>query len=94
MGWEDPLEDSTPVFLPGESCGQRSLVGHGLWGRKELDTTKATGQPGPQVFTTPPGSCPGAVHTHPVLGFPGRCGMLPWGQPVLYVWAVCVDGGG
>ena len=28
----------TPVFLPGESHGQRSLVGYGPWGRKELDT--------------------------------------------------------
>ena len=24
----------TPVFLPGESHGQRSLVGYSLWGRK------------------------------------------------------------
>ena len=27
----------TPVFLPGESCGQRSLVGYSPWGCKELD---------------------------------------------------------
>ena len=27
----------TPVFLPGESHGQRSLVGYSLWGHKELD---------------------------------------------------------
>ena len=25
----------TPVFLPGESHGQRSLVGYSPWGRKE-----------------------------------------------------------
>ena len=30
----------TPVFLPGESHGQRGLVGCGLWGCKESDTTK------------------------------------------------------
>ena len=30
----------TPVFLPGESHGQRDLVGCGLWGCKELDRTK------------------------------------------------------
>ena len=30
----------TPVFLPGESHGQRGLVGYGLWGCKEFDTTK------------------------------------------------------
>ena len=31
---------STPVFLPGESHGQRSLVGYSLWDRKKLDTTE------------------------------------------------------
>ena len=30
---------STPVFLPGESRGQRSLAGYGPWGCKESDTT-------------------------------------------------------
>ena len=30
----------TPVFLPGESHGQRNLVGYGPWGLKELDTTE------------------------------------------------------
>ena len=31
-GWEDPLKEGmqpTPVFLPGESHGQRSLAGYG-----------------------------------------------------------------
>ena len=40
---EDPLEREwlpTPVFLPGESHGQRSLVGYGPWGHKEADTTE------------------------------------------------------
>ena len=32
----------TPVFLPGETCGQRSLVGCCPWARTELDTTEAT----------------------------------------------------
>ena len=32
----------TPVFLPGESQGRRSLVGCCLWGRTESDTTDAT----------------------------------------------------
>ena len=31
----------TPVFLPGESQGQGSLVGCRLWGRTESDTTEA-----------------------------------------------------
>ena len=30
----------TPVFLLGESHGQRSLAGYRPWGHKELDTTK------------------------------------------------------
>ena len=32
----------TPVSLPGESNGQRSLAGYSPWGRKELDMTEAT----------------------------------------------------
>ena len=32
----------TWVFLPGESQGQRSLVGCRLWGRTESDTTEVT----------------------------------------------------
>ena len=32
----------TPVFLPGESHGQRTLAGYNLWSCKELDMTKAT----------------------------------------------------
>ena len=32
----------TPVFLPEESQGQRSLIGCHLWGRTESDTTEAT----------------------------------------------------
>ena len=27
-----------PIFLPGKSHGQRSLVGYNSWGHKELDT--------------------------------------------------------
>ena len=37
LGWEDPLEKgmaTTPVFLPGEFRGQRSLVGHSPWRHK------------------------------------------------------------
>ena len=30
----------TPVFLPEEFHGQRSLVGYSPWDHKELDTTK------------------------------------------------------
>ena len=40
LGQEDPLEKemvTTPVFLPGEFHGQRSLVSYNLWGHKESD---------------------------------------------------------
>ena len=30
----------TPVFLPGECCGQRSLAAYSPWGRKESDMTE------------------------------------------------------
>ena len=35
-------QQPTPVFLPGESHGQRSLAGYGPQGCKELNTTEAT----------------------------------------------------
>ena len=43
LGQEDPLEKEwqpNPVFLPGDSHGERSLVGYSPWGRKELDMTE------------------------------------------------------
>ena len=39
LGREDSLEE-IPVFLPGESHGQRSLVGYHPWGHREWDTTE------------------------------------------------------
>ena len=41
MNWRRKWQ-STPVFLPGESQGQGSLVGCHLWGRTESDTTEVT----------------------------------------------------
>ena len=32
----------TPIFLPGDSHEQRSLVAYSPWGHKELDMTEAT----------------------------------------------------
>ena len=42
LGGEYPVEESmaTPVFLPRESYGQRSLAGYSPWGHKESNTTK------------------------------------------------------
>ena len=45
----------TPVFLPGESHGKRTLAGHGPWGHRELDTTEVTEH----------------MHTYLYMGFPG-----------------------
>ena len=45
LGWENPLEKGmalTPIFLPGESRGQRSLAGYGPQGRTELYTSEVT----------------------------------------------------
>ena len=45
LGWEDSLEKAwhaTPVFLPGESHGQRSLVDYSPRGCKELHMTEMT----------------------------------------------------
>ena len=32
----------SPVFLPGDSHGQRNLMGYSPWDRKESETTEAT----------------------------------------------------
>ena len=37
VAWEP-----TPIFLPGESHGQRSLVGYSPWIHKVSDTTEVT----------------------------------------------------
>ena len=45
LGLEDLLEEKgqpTPVFLPGETHGQRSLAGYRPWGQKESATTEHT----------------------------------------------------
>ena len=43
LGREDPLEKGmadNPVFFPGESHGQKSLVGYSPCSHKESDTTE------------------------------------------------------
>ena len=48
LGWEDLLEEGTathsptPVFFPGESQGERRLVGYGPQGHKESEMTEVT----------------------------------------------------
>ena len=43
LGWEDTLEKEmqpSPVFLPEELHGQRTLAEYSPWGLKESDTTE------------------------------------------------------
>ena len=47
IGWRRKWQP-TPVFLPGESHGQRSLAGHGPWGHRESDMTEVTKHACPQ----------------------------------------------
>ena len=45
--WGDPWrrkQQPTPVFLPGKSHGQRSLVGYSPWGRKRVGYNLVTQQ--------------------------------------------------
>ena len=72
----------TPVFLPGESQGQRSLAGYSPWGHKEPDTTERLilllkevckdGQTGPQLQGSPQQLVPGCPapgpHSRPWMG--------------------------
>ena len=56
LGQEDPLKEAwqpTPVFLPEESHGQRSLAGYSPWSHKESDTTEVQEQQ--RAFSYPQG---------------------------------------
>ena len=78
----------TPIFFPGKSHGQRSLVGYSPWAHKELDTTEL------QNTTTHTYACkinPISVHKQEVLNICLLCewtlveGMLPgspWCPPI------------
>ena len=57
LDWEEPLENKrlpTPVFLPGESHGQRSLLGYSPWGRIESDTTECLKHTHTHIHTRTP----------------------------------------
>ena len=75
MNWRRKWQP-TPVFLPVESHGQRSLVGCSPWGRTESDTTEATRQQhvlrsemrGLGWTREGPGAAPGGQAMDPCLG--------------------------
>ena len=51
MGWKK--WQPTPVFLPGESCRQRSLAGYSPWGHKSWTRLSALSHPrDPATYTT------------------------------------------
>ena len=54
LGQEDPLREGngyTPVFFPGTSHGQESLVGYSPWGCKRVGHNLATKQPELLIIT-------------------------------------------
>ena len=55
----------TPVLLPGESHGQRSLAGYSPWGRKELDMTEHEREALTPAFSL--GSNPKERHHHALI---------------------------
>ena len=70
----------TPVFLPGESQGQGSLVGCCLWSRTELDTTEATQQQQQRARGFPGGASVESAHEcrrHKRFGFYPWVGKIP-----------------
>ena len=73
---------STPIFLPGEFHGQRSLVGYSPWGHKESDATEwttlslftFTGFPGGASGKNPPANS----GRHKRLGLDPWVRKIPW----------------
>ena len=66
----------TPVFLPGEHHGRRSLVGCSPWGCTELDTTERLQKVAPFGPWKPllgSGGCTGVGCVGPVQSFPACC---------------------
>ena len=62
------LSEPTPALSPGESHGQRSLVGHSPWGRKESGTTERLYLTLPMVFPVVMSRCESwtiKIHEHP-----------------------------
>ena len=73
MHQEHPLEEGMAthsVFLPGKSHGQRSLVGYGPWGHKELDTAKVIEHARTVVESLPASA--------------GDRSLIPWSRRILH----------
>ena len=89
LGQDDPLEDEmqpTPVFLPGESHGQKSLAGYSPWGFKQNKLTfLSTGWNGDSGLSGARAASPGCVRWSSCVYIPssGKRQMeLGWGVGV------------
>ena len=79
LGREDPWRrkwQPTPVFLPGESLGRRTLGGYSPRGRKELDMTEQLHFLSAAAAANSLQSCP--TLCDPIDGSPP--GYSPWGH--------------
>ena len=94
-------QQPSPVFLPGKSYGQRSLVGYSPWGRKLSPSPATCRGPGPAIEVTGSHCClPEVSHVSPL---PPQCmsGMMPdpafsfpWSPgPLFRLWALFVGHG-
>ena len=67
LSWEDSLEKEmqpTPVFLPREFHGQKSLVGYSPWGGKDSDMTeRLTPSLNPELYSSKCGPQTSNLHT-------------------------------
>ena len=62
----------TPVFLPGKSHGQRSLVGYSQWGHKESDTAERLKHTHTHTHThSPEGAVDQYLHIHTLAYYAG-----------------------
>ena len=90
MPWRTKWQ-STPVFLPGESQGQRSLVGYSPWGHKESDRTEVTEHAYTPQVSVPHADCRSKLdpilqpaHLLSALGSPGH--RQPHGRSPGVLW--------
>ena len=81
----------TPVFLPGESQGQGSLVGHRLWGRTESDQLKRLSSSSSQPFLLQ-GQCLQKLWLWRIPTWLSHCSaplVTMWTMPPGVVWSFC-----
>ena len=73
----------TPVFLPGESHGQRSLVGYSPWNHKESDKTEWLTQHNITIVHSP-----WLLQPLPYFGVGEEISQNSWAISVCFLWPV------